>query len=378
MFDISTELVKTISACSKEIKSAVVLGGNSKFKRVYRYDEKNTSFIRISLEELIEKKHFKLACVIFDRVLHSIKQEDRFVFNKLLDGEKKVVKQFALELQKMYKICRWLKEVQCKVLICYAEWPPHSIFVNAARLAGCKVFQILHGTPSRLFWPFVSDKIWVWGQTTKKYFENFGCEPGRLEIIGNLEMELYKERFLGSKPDDNKKNLLFFAQMLGDKLFDTNIFTESLDWLRAIMKTFEDDWTLTVRMHPGEGSDDIQKVKEKLGFLGNRLIISIGNELVDDVNKASIACTCSSSAILASLMAKIPSFLLWPSEIDCIQGSPILPDEVVIKDIKDISTIHKYENQDIENIKSDILTNVGCAFEVAAKYLISEINILSK
>jgi hypothetical protein len=291
-------------------------------------------------------------------------------------------RQAAVMLQKIDSIRGWLSRICCKILITPNEQDhSSSLFVAAAKMNGLPCHQILHGTPTRLYWPFVSDQTWVWGKNSQTAFLEYGATTERVPIIGNLEITHWLknlpyivQKTMG-KDLQSGKNFLFLSQLLGVELYNAPGFKDVFDWLAEIFGSSDmSDWRVTVRMHPSDGEQNRKFVMEKLGFLGNRLCLSQGqSSLLEDAKAADFACACSSTAILTPLVIGIPSALTWTKDMNKLFGKPFFDETNVAKNAQELKALifRRRGISSIDDIPSTMLSNIRMADKAAAQHILT-------
>ncbi|UCE99394.1 MAG: hypothetical protein JSV82_09585 [Planctomycetota bacterium] len=288
--------------------------------------------------------------------------------------------EIARFLKKVEYVRGWLEKIECKVVITPNEQHASgSLFVTAAKMNGLMCHQILHGTPARLYWPFVSDETWVWGETSRQAFIEYGAPSDRLPIIGNLEIT----HWLRTVRDTDKtcagtskatvRNFLFLSQLHGTNLYDAEGFKQAFDWLAKVLSSQKTLWQLTVRLHPSDKKDARRFIRDKVGFLGERLQFSEGSSpLMEDARNADFACTCSSTAVLTPLVIGVPCALLWTKDMDRLYGRPFLDAKHVATNPQELNSImsRKENRVSSELTVTTMLRNIKTADKVAARHVL--------
>lgn len=235
-----------------------------------------------------------------------------------------------------------LQQLKCREIICLNEqiWPA-SALIPAAKELGIKTCQILHGTPTRLYWPFISDETWVWGEGTYNMFLNYGAPSSKLFKTGNLEssfwLSTHGEIQSVLRKSDSLK-CLFLSQWAGSRIWGVTGFDEPVTWLSKALLEQDTQWEVIVRLHPNDDLDAQEAIKQQLSFLGDRLVFSDkSTSLAVDIAQVDFVCTGSSTAILMSLTYGIPSLLLWTPVMDYIHGQPFLNEQFVVFNDNDLA-----------------------------------------
>ncbi len=248
-------------------------------------------------------------------------------------------------ISSVYYARNFLKGMGCRLLITPTEqWPPGSVFVAAAKLEGIRSCQILHGLPSRLYWPFLSDETWVWGPKTKHMFQDYGAPSSKLKVIGALEfvddnsgrmnvhetgrpaIHVSKERSEGEF-----KDCLFLSQWHGIGSQFNSIYEEVLGCIGDAINASTSKWRLVIRMHP----NDNEQIRNGYEEFFSRYKIGVGFSkkdvaLKDDILHSNFACTMSSSSILMALMLRKPCGLVLPEEYENKLSEPVLDSSFIV------------------------------------------------
>lgn len=237
-----------------------------------------------------------------------------------------------------------LQKTHCRLVVCLNEqlWPA-SVFIPAAKKLGIPTAQILHGTPTRLYWPFISDETWVWDKSTYAILEEYGAPRSRMYVTGNLEASFWlTDNDVCERNKQRKKNdlqtCLFLSQWAGSKIWSVPGFDEPVNWLAEAITKQKDRWRVVVRLHPYDGVDAQTEIYKKLSFLGDNLTFSDSRtKLIEDVLDADVVVTGSSTAILMAQMYDKPVLLLWTPVMEYIHGRPFLEERQVVYSGRELS-----------------------------------------
>lgn len=379
--DMAEMLINSLKAQDPEI--VIGRAGLSRhiFKSLCSVKQKRMVDYQLSLNTMIMPKFFRDADDIISQISVRL-QDDQLLGDWFCNNKRRLRDGLAKFLQDVATVRIWFKQVGCKVVITFNEQDTSSsIFVTAARMNGIKCHQILHGTPARFYWPFVSEKTWVWGPISKEAFIEYGAPEESLPIIGNLEVThwlktaSHKKRRKITPDDSSVQNLLFFSQLRGLDLYNATDFVDALDVIAKVFSGIACNWNLIVRMHPCDREKSLQIVRDKLGFLSERLIISQGSSsLLEDSVNADFACTCSSTAILAPLVMNIPCALLWGDDMERLVGKPFLPEKYIARNADELKIlVETAQAIPRDQIESEMLANLETADKVAADYVLAEL-----
>ncbi len=205
-----------------------------------------------------------------------------------------------------------------------------SLLFPVARKLGIRTVQYLHGTPNRLFVPFISDEFWVWGDVTGEMLTG-RRQDDRVIPIGALEHSDFLEAE-GEKVATKSSSgcrVLFLSQIKGDQGWQISAFGRAAERV-ARMVSSVDHAELRVRQHPHEGDEERCRLEEI--FKNTNWHLSLGvTSLDEDISWATHIYTASSTGILAGLAAGKACYLLWDRELDEIHRRPFFPEDHVVR-----------------------------------------------
>ena len=231
----------------------------------------------------------------------------------------------------------WLHQSGCRLIVSANDLlPPASYLIASARAAGVATCQILHGSPTRLYWPFLSDETWTWDRQTSKTLQDYGAPEQRLSIVGNLEALYWaglarSDEFMAPEtPKNASRTCLFLSQWHGSSDWGVKGFEEPLTWLRdALVNT--SGWDLHVRLHPLEGESVKQEITHHLAAAGIVAHFSGGDvPLLKDILQADLVFTGSSTAGLMSLTVGRPTRFIWTDTMAYLHGEPFVNSDYVL------------------------------------------------
>ncbi|MHC4725015.1 MAG: hypothetical protein ACYS9V_12345 [Planctomycetota bacterium] len=363
----------------RKVTVGVVDLGKSYWRRAESKSNDRVVNYILSLNNGSVRRFFKVADNILLLASTRLKKNS-LLSDWFLRNRSQLKRELAVVLKKIEYIRKWLEWIGCKIVITMNEQnTTGSIFVTAAKLNGLQCHQILHGTPARLYWPFVSDQTWVWGNVSKQALIEYGAPEDRLPVIGNLEITEALRNLSRQKKDSpafnkaRKRNFLFLAQIHGRRLYKAEGFKNVFNWLKEVFSGLDKSWHITVRMHPSDGKDEERLVRNKLGFLGNRLHFSEpGTVLIEDAKKADFACSCSSTAVLVPLVIGVPCSLVWSEDMNRLFGKPFLEERFVARTPQQLSEIiNIWQDKRVsKDIIATMLDNIETADKVAAKHVL--------
>ena len=252
-----------------------------------------------------------------------------------------------------------LQQMNCRLVVCLNEqlWPG-SVFIPAAKELEIPTAQILHGTPTRLYWPFISDEIWIWDHSTQAMFEGYGTPSSRLYTTGNLESSFWLTEYDVPESTPKKKTgglltCLFLSQWAGSEIWGVAGFDEPVNWLADALSEQNEQWQVVVRLHPYDGPEARVAMQKTLSFLGDRLTFSDKlTPLIEDILEADVVCTGSSTAVLMAFAYNKPGLLLWSSAMEHVHGRPFLDEVNVVYSSQALSQIMKNGVQSFGEVNS--------------------------
>ncbi len=232
----------------------------------------------------------------------------------------------------------WLLDTHCRAILTANEQRGEAMYlVTAARSLGIYTGQLLHGIPSPLYWPFLSNETFTWGPLTSRLFEDLGAPSDRLREAGALEASYWlrkraRESTDNSPPaEDNGRLCVFLAQWHGSDFWNTDGFHHPIATLGKALQA-QPDWKVLIRLHPKDPPTAVTEIRKHFGPLAHRVSFSSGDKsLLEDLAGAHLACTVSSTGILLPLLLDIPSVLIVPEREEDLPTKPFLPPDLVVR-----------------------------------------------
>ena len=205
-----------------------------------------------------------------------------------------------------------------------------SLLFPVARRMGIKTVQYLHGTPNRLFVPFISDEFWVWSEVAGQMLTG-DRRDGRVVPIGSLEHSDCAVMRSDNTPAgiSSGPRILFLSQIKGDQGWQISAFGRAAERVARIVSAAADT-ELRVRQHPHEGDEEHRRLEEIFKDTHWQRS-SCATSLDKDIAWATHIYTASSTGILAGLAAGKPCYLLWDDELDDIHRRPFFPEDYVVR-----------------------------------------------
>jgi hypothetical protein len=208
---------------------------------------------------------------------------------------------------------------------------PHSYFHIQATRAGLESHYINHGAPTSYYWPSFSKYVHTWDQTAVNCLAKFGYAPEGLRILGNPEvLDLKAQRpeklvkaAKGLRSSLNQagcKNLLFFSQLQGNKIWQIPWFHKCVEVLvHALQHPELSQWTVRFRFHPNDTRAERDLVKDLFLPMHERFSPdTLG--LVPSIALADACLSASSSALAVSAHFGRPSAFLWHPTLEELHG----------------------------------------------------------
>ena len=316
--------------------------------------------------------------VLITTMLHHIWRGNRRLVGHIIQLLPQILRSLIIIQSRMYEARRLLRENHINWFITPNEQSGlSSVFLVAARLEGIKVGQFLHGMPTRLYTPSLSDVFWVWGPVTKrmlqcKRHDSYSeiVETGSLEFSGESAV-VQKEEMLGH--EIGKYRLLILSQLIGDDLWETTAFSKAMRTMVLAMSEL-DEWHVVIRMHPQSDHYIKQKIEHLFAEVGCAYSFSSIEALDQDITESDFVCTASSSGIIEAIIQKKPLCLVWNDELEEIHGDSFLPTEMVTRTVEElISMVSATKSPSDELCQSAISELMG---SVEASRLVCQ-NIIS-
>jgi hypothetical protein len=184
-------------------------------------------------------------------------------------------------------------------------WPfDHAVFAEARR-CGVPSFVIQHGITNIFWWPFVADKLLVWGAPFANELRRLGAPAERLAVCGMPASDHLFSRYQQRRQRDCSKTASSYV-ILSDthgRAFYPEVYPRFKDFLKTVLAaTRSIHWS--VKLHPLE---DDRFYRELLnGRFPNLTILPKSTTLEEAVTRADVACTLWSTSGLEAMMMRRP------------------------------------------------------------------------
>jgi hypothetical protein len=250
--------------------------------------------------------------------------------------------------------------------------PLSSIFLVASKLSGIRTAQFLHGIPCALYTPFWSDEFWVWGETTRDMVNAaLDWRPDACLVSGALEFADSRSQKQLLSPEERiggVKRLLFLAQDVGHRVWESDAFAESVTLIADAVAKIA-GWQVLLRSHP-QATDREQRDMSSAFTVRGVAVAHSKDPLREDVENCDFVCTASSSAILEALLAGKPVRLVWNDGLDKIHGAPFLPAYLVARTSAELAAaLNECQN----NISDQGVTQLVMGSRDPAKWMTARI-----
>ena len=212
------------------------------------------------------------------------------------------------DLDKIGAYKHWLSAINCKCVVTTNEQlDPAAHLICAAKELGIETIQILHGIPTRLYTPMLSDQLWVWHETQSQTFQEWGLRPEQLQVSGFLEpLNTFQQKLSGDiaptstegTPPQQDTNVLIASQWQGSQLWDTPHFQEAMAWIAN--QDMPAGTQLQIRFHPHDTATDKAAIKNLFNqrHPGATYHEATSLPLETQLNAASKVITASSTVVM--------------------------------------------------------------------------------
>lgn len=250
---------------------------------------------------------------------------------------------------------------------------PAAAFVAAALRGRVPSVVLQHGTPGPSSVPFMAGECWVWGETSRRSFVHFGADPTRLRLIGNLEVEQDGQKAEVKKPKAGRLNLLLMLQWRGAIGWHESFFRDVVDLCGGAVARASDEWRLTIRMHPNDGEDTVESMRQRLDSLSIDYVVAPRDRRVEqDTAGADAVTTINSSAVMHALEQGIPCSQILPFPVESRLGPPLLEAEDVIRDQTGLARwLDEVAGGRKASSAGEVLANRGEALRAATERLVT-------
>ncbi|MGO9374711.1 MAG: hypothetical protein ACLQBD_21790 [Syntrophobacteraceae bacterium] len=184
-------------------------------------------------------------------------------------------------------------------------WPfEHAVFAEARRV-GVLSFVIQHGITNHFWWPFVADKLLLWGQPFYDEIRGLGAPQSRLAICG---MPATDQLFLTYQANTSvaqsspAKSYLILSETQNCVTYK-KLYSDYKTLLKAsIAATPSIRWL--VKLHPVEDQSFYTDMLD--GSFPNLSILPKETTLEEAIKLADVACTIWSTAGLEAMVMRRP------------------------------------------------------------------------
>ncbi len=287
---------------------------------------------------------------------------DRHLFVSLLKHSFKILTYTGIIQSRLRKARVMLIENSVDWFVTPNEQSPlSSVFLVAAQLEGVRTGQFLHGMPTLLYMPFLSDEFWAWGSTSVKMLS---CQNGwvslKVKVMGALEFPRQSRlaRQAESGGPNEKFRFLFLSQLVGDRVWETDAFSRAMRVIASSLADLE-DWHVVVRLHPHADELIVESARSLFHEAGCDFIFSEEDSLEEDVALSDFVCTASSSAIVEALLQGKPCCLIWNDELSQIHGLPFLSEALVVRTKEALISRMLIKDEDLDVAYCESIENLA-------------------
>jgi hypothetical protein len=199
----------------------------------------------------------------------------------------------------------------------YGEWEPsfvvsssdfwpleHAVFAEARR-AGIPSFVIQHGVTDRFWWPFVADKLLLWGKPFEDELLRLGAPAERLEICGmpaaDYLFSTCREKVVSQSSMPARTYVVLSSTH--DQVHYPDVFLRYRAFFKAVV-TARPATKWLIKLHPNEDESFYRDMLD--GQFPNLNILPKSTPLESALSQADVACTLWSTAGLEAMMMRRP------------------------------------------------------------------------
>jgi len=178
-------------------------------------------------------------------------------------------------------------------------------------LAGTPSVSIQHGLfIGYVYHKLATDKIIVWGQEPKKFWENIGCLPERIISVGAFAHESWKikkQYHLQSTTKNTNPRVLFLGQNPA-AFISPSMHSKTVSAIFQAIQALP-DYYFIVKPHPGENPTPYHLEGERLEGSKNHEILN-GGSIEQTILESDLVITVFSTAGLEAMLLERPVLVL--------------------------------------------------------------------
>lgn len=184
-------------------------------------------------------------------------------------------------------------------------WPfEHAVFAEARRV-GIPSFVIQHGTTTPFWWPFVADKLLLWGEPFRDEILKLGAPSSRLAVCGmpatDSMFSKHKGKFTFSQY--MPKSSYVILSNTQDRFEFRDLYLKYKKFLKSVVAAVPSvQWN--VKLHPIEDESFYRDILDS--HFNNFKILPKSTSLEEGVAQAEVACSLNSTAGLEAMVMRKP------------------------------------------------------------------------
>ncbi len=249
---------------------------------------------------------FRISGKTFERLLVAFKRLDPSMAKSVRRIRGQIITEMTLFNIALKGLQRLYEEWEPSCLISGGDfWPfEHAVFTQARR-ADIPSFLIQHGVIGRHWWPFVADKLVLWGKPFYKKMRDLGAPAERLIICGMPAADILFPADQ-EKAAPNRQGQASNFVILSDthaRVAYGEVYSKFKHLLKSSLTAMPSvRWF--VKLHPAEDESFYADMLD--GSFPNFSILPKKTTLEEAIGLADVACTLWSTAGLEAMMMKKP------------------------------------------------------------------------
>jgi hypothetical protein len=242
----------------------------------------------------------------FAAVLYEFERKSIHLASKLRDGQAGIISELTVAitavrgLRELYAV--W--EPSC-VVSTSNMWPFDCAIFDEADRSHIPSFVIQHGVTNHYWWPFVADKMLLWGKSFEKELLDLGAPADQLSVCGMPAADHLFSRYQGKAVGDHNKKASSVVVLSHTHARGANpaLYKQFHTFLKAII-TAEPSIQWLVKLHPNEDESFYRSMLEC--GLPNFKLLPKTLPLEEAVTRADLACTLFSTSGLEAMIMRRP------------------------------------------------------------------------
>jgi hypothetical protein len=246
----------------------------------------------------------------FNAVSQEFERSSRDLTSKLRKGRAEVISELALAmiatngLRDLYSV--W--QPNC-VISTSNLWPFDCAVFDEARRLHIPSFVIQHGVTNHYWWPFVADKMLLWGKSFERELRDFGAPANKLLVCGMPAADLLFSRYQRNPISRSHKKLSSIVVLSHTHARDGNpaLYSKFHSFIESVL-TAKPSIQWSVKLHPNEDDSFYRGIVAN--HSPNFKILPKSVSLEEAVGGADVACTLFSTSGLEAMIMRCPLVVL--------------------------------------------------------------------